>query len=269
MLIDKNYPAVSLTRQAKLLNVSRSSIYYQPVINRQDILTKEAIDRIYTAYPFLGSRKMKFALRDYDRIFIGRDHARRLMREMGLEAIYPHRQNPSEPHPEHKIYPYLLAGLKIFKPNQVWGSDITYIKILNSWAYLVAILDWFSRYVIAWTLAPTLEKEFVFQTYERAFKTAAPEYSNSDQGSQYTANELINLLESERIKISMDGRGRCMDNIFTERLWRTVKYENVYPMKYENFKEAESGLKKYFNFYNHERRHQGLNYKIPAEVYFG
>jgi len=268
-LIDKNNSAVSLTRQAKLLSISRSSIYYQPVINQQDILTMEAIDRIYTAYPFLGSRKMRWALRDYDRIFIGRDHARRLMREMGLEAIYPRPKNLSEPHPEHRIYPYLLAGLKIFKPNQVWGSDITYVKILNSWAYLVAILDWFSRYVIAWTLAPTLEKEFVFQTYERAFKTAAPEYSNSDQGSQYTANELINLLEGERIKISMDGRGRCMDNIFTERLWRTVKYENVYPMKYENFQEAEMGLKKYFNFYNNERRHQSLAYKIPAEVYFG
>lgn len=143
-VIDKNYSAVSLTRQAKLLSISRSSIYYQPVINQQDILTMEAIDRIYTAYPFLGSRKMRWALRDYDRIFIGRDHARRLMREMGL-AIYPRPKNLSEPHPEHRIYPYLLAGLKIFKPNQVWGSDITYVKILNSWAYLVAILDWFSR----------------------------------------------------------------------------------------------------------------------------
>jgi len=267
-LIDKNHSAISLTRQARLLNISRSSIYYQPVISEQDILIMEAIDRIYTAYPFLGSRKIRWALRDYDRIFIGRDHVRRLMREMGLEAIYPRRRNPSEPHPEHKIYPYLLTGLNISRPNQVWGSDITYVKILNSWAYLVAVLDWFSRYVVSWTLAPTLGKESVIQTYERALKTAIPEYANSDQGSQYTADELIEMLESEKIKISMDGRGRCMDNIFTERLWRTVKYENIYPMKYENFQEAENGLKKYFNFYNHERRHQGLNYKIPAEIYF-
>jgi len=268
MLIDRNNSDIALNRQAELLDISRSSVYYRPIISQEDILAKEAIDRIYTAYPFLGSRKMMFALRDYDQIFIGRDHARRLMREMGLEAIYPRSRSLSEPHPEHKIFPYLLSNLRIIKPNQVWGSDITYVKILNSWAYLVAILDWFSRYVVAWTLAPTLEKTFVIQAYEQAFKIAVPEYSNSDQGSQYTANELINLLESEKIKISMDGRGRCMDNIFTERLWRTVKYENVYPMKYENFKEAETGLKKYFSFYNHERRHQSLDYRIPAELYF-
>lgn len=267
-LIDRNNSSISLSRQSELLNMSRSSIYYQPIIDTEDILAMEAIDRVYTAYPFFGSRKMRFALVDYDNIFIGRDHVRRLMRRMGIEAIYPKKKGLSEPHPEHKIFPYLLANLNIAKPNQVWGSDITYVKVIGGWAYLIAILDWFSRYVVSWTLAPTLEKEFVIQTYERAFKTAIPEYSNSDQGSQFTANELINLLAGEKIKISMDGRGRCMDNIFTERLWRTVKYENVYPQRYENFKEAESGLKRYFDFYNNERRHQSLDYKIPAEVYF-
>lgn len=267
-LIDKNNPGISLTKQAALLDMSRSGIYYEPAIDLNDILAMEAIDQIYTDYPFLGSRKMRWALQDYDRIFIGRDHVRRLMREMGIEAIYPHRKGLSEPHPEHRMFPYLLSGLKIVRPNQVWGSDITYVKILGGWAYLVAILDWFSRYVVSWTLAPTLEKEFVVQTYEQAFKIAIPEYANSDQGSQYTANELIELLLGEKIKISMDGRGRCMDNIFTERLWRTVKYENVYPMRYENFKEAESGLQKYFCYYNNERRHQSLAYKTPAEIYF-
>lgn len=267
-LIDRNNFDLTVNRQTELLGISRSSAYYRPVVNMEDILTMEAIDRIYTAYPFFGSRKMKFALSDYDRIFIGRDHVRRLMRQMGIEAIYPRRKGLSEPHPEHKIFPYLLANLNIKKPNQVWGSDITYVKVIGGWAYLIAILDWFSRYVVSWTLAPALEKEFVVQTYKRALKTATPEYSNSDQGSQYTANELISLLSDEKVKISMDGRGRCMDNIFTERLWRTVKYENVYPQRYENFKEAEIGLKKYFDFYNNERRHQSLNYKIPAEVYF-
>lgn len=267
-LIDRNNSGISLSRQSELLNMSRSGIYYQPIIDTEDILAMEAIDRIYTAYPFFGSRKMKFALRDYDKIFIGRDHVRRLMRQMGIEAIYPQKKGLSEPHPEHKIFPYLLTNLNIRKPNQVWGSDITYVKVIGGWAYLIAILDWFSRYVVSWTLAPTLEKEFVIQTYERAFKTAIPEYSNSDQGSQFTADGLINLLMEEKIKISMDGRGRCMDNIFTERLWRTVKYENVYPQRYENFKEAESGLKRYFDFYNNERRHQSLDYKIPAEIYF-
>ena len=266
-LIDKNHPDITLGRQSELLGFSRSSLYYQPVIDPNEILIKEAIDRIYTDYPFLGSRKMRFALRDYDKIFIGRDQARRLMREMGIEAIYPEPKNLSEPHPQHQKFPYLLANLKIVRPNQVWGSDITYIKIVGGWAYLIAIMDWFSRYVVAWTLAPTLEKEFVFQTYERALKIAIPEYANSDQGSQYTAKELIDLLLSEEIKISMDGRGRCMDNIFTERLWRTVKYENVYPMKYESFQEAEDGLKRYFDFYNHERRHQALGYRRPAEIY--
>ena len=211
---------------------------------------------------------MRFALQDYDRIFIGRGHVCRLMRLMGIEAIYPRKRSLSEPHPEHKIFPYLLANLPIKRPNQVWGSDITYVKISGGWAYLAAILDWFSRYVVSWTLAPALGKEFVVQTYEQALTTARPEYSNTDQGSQYTTNELIELLAGEKIKISMDGRGRCMDNIFTERLWRTVKYENVYPMKYENFQEAETGLKRYFAFYNHERRHQSLDYRIPAEVYF-
>lgn len=267
-LIEKNHIDLSLVRQAELLGVSRASIYYQPIISAEDILIKEAIDRIYTAYPFLGSRKMRFALRDYDQLFIGRDHVRRLMHEMGIEAIYPRPKNLSESQPEHKKFPYLLANLNIIRPNQVWGSDITYVKIIGGWAYLIAILDWFSRYVIAWTLAPTLGKEFVIRTYERALKQATPEYSNSDQGSQYTADELIELLSGEKIKISMDGRGRCLDNIFTERLWRTVKYENVYPMKYENFKEAENGLTKYFSFYNNERRHQSLDYRIPAEVYF-
>lgn len=268
-LLDKNDFNITLSRQAELLGISRSSVYYQPVVDQEDLLAMEAIDRIYTTQPFLGSRKMRYALRDYDQIFIGRDHVRRLMRLMGLEAIYPKKRNLSEPHPEHRKFPYLLANLNICKPNQVWGSDITYIKILNGWAYLIAILDWFSRYVVSWTLSPTLEKEFVVRTYQKAFKTAIPEYSNSDQGSQYATGELIELLLGEGIRISMDGRGRCMDNIFTERLWRTVKYENIYPMRYENFQEAENGLNRYFTFYNNERRHQSLDYKTPREIYLG
>lgn len=189
------------------------------------------------------------------------------MKEMGIEAIYP-RQNTSIPDNRNRIYPYLLKNLKIDRPNQVWGTDITYVKLNQGFAYLVAIMDWHSRYVIAWEICNCLEIDFVLRNLEQALKTNIPEIYNSDQGSHFTSSQHTAILEEKEIKISMDGRGRCMDNIFTERLWRTVKYENIYIKSYNNIEEARQGLKEYFDFYNNHRFHSSLNDLTPAEVYF-
>lgn len=191
------------------------------------------------------------------------------MKEMGLNAIYP-RERPhlSDPNKQHKKFPYLLKGLPIIRPNQAWGTDITYIKLKKYFVYLVAILDWYSRYVVAWKLSPTLENDFCIQALEEVLTINTVDIHNSDQGVQYTSADYIAILERNKIEISMDGRGRCMDNIFTERLWRTVKYENVYLNEYFDIDEAEQGLSEYFEFYNEKRRHQSLVYKTPAQIYF-
>jgi len=187
---------------------------------------------------------------------------------MGIQAIYP-KPNLSKPDKQHKIYPYLLTGVKINRPNQVWGADISYIKINGSWAYLVAIMDWFSRFVVSWELSGSLEADFCIVALENGLQTAIPEIHNSDQGSQFTANEYLAVLESiPQIRISMDSRGRVFDNIFNERLWRTVKYEEVYLKEYYSLAEARESLRGYFKFYNNKRFHQSLGYKTPAKVYF-
>lgn len=260
---------LSLTKQAELLDISRGSIYYEPVIKEEDILIMNAIDKIYTKRPFYGSRRIRFDLRDYHSIYIGRKRTQRLMRTMGVEAIYPKQKNLSRADKEHYKYPYLLRNLAINRPNQVWGTDITYVRLENSWCYLVAFIDWHSRYVLSWQLSSTLESDFCIQALKQALKINVPEIANSDQGVQYTSKDYVDVLKKAEINISMDGRGRCMDNIFTERLWRTVKYENVYIHSYQTIEEARAGLKKYFNFYNNERRHQSLNDQRPTEVYFG
>lgn len=267
--MNKEHPDISLLRQSELLGISRSSIYYQPAVNPEDILIMNAIDEIFTSYPFYGHRRIKPELKEEYGINIGKKRIISLMKEMGLNAIYPRKKlNLSEPGNQHKKFPYLLKGMPIIRPNQVWGTDITYIKLKKCFAYLVAILDWHSRYVIAWKLSSTLENIFCIQALKEALKINIADIHNSDQGVQYTSIDYINVLEENSIRISMDGRGRCMDNIFTERLWRTVKYENVYLNDYANFNEADQGLREYFKFYNEKRRHQSLDYKTPAQIYF-
>jgi putative transposase len=268
-LTDKNNSEISLSRQTELLNVSRSSIYYNPIISEADLMAMNAIDKIYTKYPFYGHRRIKPELKDECGIEIGKKKIIALMKRMGLAAVYPQKKiSLSDPDKDHQKFPYLLRNVQILRPNHVWGTDITYIKLRDGFAYLSAILDWFSRYVISWKLSPTLENDFCIQTLEEALKINIPDIHNSDQGVQYTSLDYIKILQNEKIGISMDGRGRCMDNIFTERLWRSVKYENIYLNDYSNFNEAEAGLRDYFKFYNEKRHHQSLDYKTPADVYF-
>lgn len=227
-----------------------------------------AIDELYTKRPFYGSRRIKDGLADDYGIAICRERAQRLMRRLGLQAIYPKRRT-SLPAPGHQIYPYLLHNLPIMRPNQVWGTDITYVRLAQGFCYLTVILDWYSRYVVAWELSKTLEQEFCLTALRSALGRATAEIHNSDQGSQYTSLDYTGILDAHGVKISMDGRGRCMDNIFTERLWRTVKYEDIFIKQYRTIDEVRDGLTKYFPFYNEVRRHQGLQGKRPAEVYFG
>ena len=268
MCLDKELTTISLTRQCELWDISRASAYYQPMVNERDIILMGLIDKIYTDYPFYGSRRIRYELIQTNKIIVARDHVRRLLHIMGIEAIYPKaKPNTSQANEQHRKYPYLLKGLPIIRPNQVWGTDITYIKLEIGWCYLIAFIDWFSRYVISWELSPTLEIPFCLTALERALKTATPEISNSDQGSHFTSEQFIQPLLDQNIKISMDGRGRCMDNIFTERLWRTVKYENVFLKSYRTIGEANAGLTDYFQFYNTKRPHQSLDYRTPKTVY--
>jgi len=267
-LLDREDQYISLTRQCELLNISRASAYYQPVVNERDLLIMSHIDKIFTDYPFYGSRRIKHELQKAYEIIIARNHVQRLLRLMGIEAIYPKaKPNTSLANIQHQKYPYLLKGLPIVRPNQVWGTDITYVKLETGWAYLVAFIDWHSRYVVSWELSPTLEIGFCMTARDRALQIAIPEISNSDQGSHFTSEQFLAPLIAKHVQISMDGRGRCMDNIFTERLWRTVKYENIFLKSYRTFAEAQTGLTEYFIFYNHKRPHQSLEYRTPAELY--
>lgn len=268
-LIERGHDDLSLTRQAKLLNISRANLYYRPVIDHQDIMTMNALDTIYTDCPFYGSRRMQYELNARYQIHICREHIQRLMRLMGLEAIYPKQyKGLSDPDDQHKKYPYLLNGITASFPNHIWGTDITYVRLESGWAYLVALLDWFSRYVIAWQLSPNLEIEFCLENLTQGLLTGIPTIHNSDQGSHFTSPRYTDLLTQRNVQISMDGRGRCMDNIFTERLWRTVKYENVYLKSYHDVGEAQQGLTQYFQFYNTKRPHQSLGNMTPAQAYF-
>lgn len=255
-----------------MLGVSRSSLYYKPMgVSCEDKRIMDLIDEIYTAHPFYGNRRIKAELNFTHQIPIGRDHTRTLMKVLGLQAIYQKSgRDLSQPNKEHRIYPYLLRGVKILKPNQVWSTDITYIRLQNGWAYLIAVIDWYSRYVISWRLSNTLEMEFCLDCLSEALDKSKhkPDIFNNDQGSHFTSKKFTDILTNKNIQISMDGRGRCLDNIFVERLWRTVKQENIYLNSYENVFETKTGLNMYFPFYNNERRHQSLNYLPPAEVYF-
>ena len=249
--------------QADLLGISRTSLYYQPKpVDLETLTVMNSIDELYTKRPFYGSRKIAWDL-GYNRKRI-----QRLMREMGIEAIYqkPNLSKNTLPHP---IYPYLLQGVTANHPNHIWGTDITYIRMHQGFLYLTAYLDWFSRFVLSWRLSTTLEIEFVLEAAEDALdKYHSPEIENSDQGTHYTSNQHIELFTNRGTKVSMDSRGRAMDNIFTERLWRSVKYEEVYLKDYATVLEAQEQIGNYFDFYNYERKHQSLNYQTPAEIYF-
>jgi putative transposase len=259
---------LSLSAQAELLCVSRASLYYKPVLlSAAEVRLKHRIDELYTAYPFYGSRRITAQLQREGEI-INRKRVQHYMREMGIEGIAP-GPNLSKRNLQHRVYPYLLKEVVIERCNQVWGIDITYIRLLAGWLYLVAILDWHSRFVIAWELSDSLEMSFVLQTVGTTFEVAVPEIFNSDQGSHFTSEAYVGLLKAAGMRISMDAKGRALDNIFTERLWRTIKYEEVYLRDYGSPKAAQQGLQRYLNFYNHQRLHQALNYQTPAEIYFG
>lgn len=256
-----------ITAQAELLSLHRSGLYYNPVPpSKFEITTKHKIDQIYTLDPAYGSRRITVIL-NREGVAISRPTTQKYMREMGICAIYP-KANLSKRNHEHKIYPYLLNGVKAAYPNHVWGTDITYIRLKNGWLYLVAFMDWFSRYVIAWELDFSLEVDFVIETLARSLSMAKPSILNSDQGCQYTSSAYTEMLISNDVKISMDGKNRAIDNIFTERLWRSLKYEEVYPNDYGSPREARIRIGRYFERYNNYRPHQSLNYLTPAEVYF-
>ena len=226
-----------------------------------------AIDKQYLQTPFYGRRRMTIAMRD-EGFFVGQKKVRTAMQTMGLEAIYP-KPNLSKPDQAHKKYPYLMRDLKVAYPNQAWAADITYIPLLHGFGYLFAIIDWFSRYVIAWDLSNLLDAHFCIETLKKSLEVKRPEIFNTDQGVQFTCKEFTEHLECNGVKVSMDGKGRALDNVFVERLWRSVKYEEIYPKGYESMKEVRQGLKRYFKFYNEKRPHQSLGYSTPAEIYHG
>ncbi len=267
-LISREENELALSTQAELLGISRASLYYKPVgPGEWEVELKHRIDAIYTQWPFYGSRRITVQL-ERDGFGVNRRTVQVYMREMGLEAIYP-GPNLSKRNLAHKIFPYLLRGVEASYSNHVWGLDITYIRLKKSWLYLVAVLDWYSRYVVSWELSPTLEQPFVTAAVTRALNKAQPVIFNSDQGSHFTSPQYTDLVLAAGSKVSMDGRGRALDNIFTERLWRTIKYENVFLADYGNEEEARVGLNQYLDFYNNIRPHQSLSYQTPAQIYFG
>ena len=266
-LVEREQPSLPLQVQADLLSVSRASLYYQPKPpSEEEVALKRRIDEIYTEHPFLGSRKIARQMQG-EGIQICRNTVALYMQQMGLTAIYP-GPNLSKRNSDHAVYPYLLRNIKAERPNHIWGIDITYIRLSGGWMYLVAVLDWYSRYVVSWELDQTLEMPFVLTAVDRALEIATPEICNSDQGSHFTSPQYIERLLAKNVRISMDGKGRALDNIFTERLWRTVKYEEVYLNDYDSPRRARQGLNRYLHFYNEERLHQALNYRKPVQVYF-
>lgn len=252
---------LSISRQCELLGLPRSTAYYRPVgESAENLALMRRIDEQYLRTPFYGSRKLAVVLG------VNRKRVQRLLRLMGLEAIYPRRRT-TRPAAGHKIYPYLLRNVEVSRPDQVWSSDITYVPLQHGFLYLAAVLDWYSRHVLSWRLSNTLEGSFCLEALEEALSRATPEIFNSDQGSQFTAAAFTSRLETAGVAISMDGRGRAIDNVFVERLWRSVKYEEVYLKDYRDGWEAEASLAAYFRFYGHERVHQSLGYRTPAAVY--
>jgi putative transposase len=264
--VDREHSDLSVRRQCELLGLNRSGLYYEPVgESEENLRLMRLIDEQYTRAPFYGSRKMTRWLRT-EGYLVNRKRISRLMEVMGIEAVYP-KPKLSQPGEGHKIYPYLLRGITVGRVNQVWSTDITYIRMAQGFVYLVAVMDWFSRYVLSWSLSLTMEIDFCMEALRSALRRGRPEIFNSDQGSQFTSEKFTAELAAKEIAISMDGRGRCMDNIFIERLWRSLKYEEVYLKDYESVMEARTGIERYFRFYNQERIHQSLEYQTPAAIY--
>lgn len=269
-MVDRNDESYSITRQCKLLGVAKSGLYYEKrPMKASDKMILDRVDEIYTDCPFYGARKISKELKRRYGIKAGRKKVGSMMEVLGIQAICL-KKKLSRPNKAHAKYPYLLKGLEIKRVNQVWSTDITYIRLKHGYAYLVAVIDWYSRYVLSWKLSYSMDTSFCAAALNEALdKYGTPEYFNTDQGSQFTDKTFIGILEEKKtIKISMDGKGRALDNVFVERLWRSVKYEDVYLKKYETMFECEAGLKKYFEFYNNDRIHQSLEYKIPADIYF-
>ena len=265
-LVEPDHAEISVRRQCELLGVNRSGLYYQPLgESAENLKLMRLIDEEYTRRPFYGSRKMLRFLLEHGHP-VGRHRVRRLMGLLGLEAVYP-KPKLSQPGEGHKLYPYLLNGVAITRVDQVWSTDITYIRMAEGFVYLVAVMDWFSRFVLSWALSLTMEVDFCLEALERALRRGRPEIFNSDQGSQFTSDKFTAVLAQRGVAISMDGRGRCLDNIFIERLWRSLKYEEVYLRDYTRVPEARGGIGNWFRFYNHQRFHQSLNYRTPAAVF--
>jgi putative transposase len=264
--VDPSDRKLSVSRQCVLLGLCRSSYYYEPATeSAENLALMELIDREYTARPFQGSRRLTTWLQGEGH-GVNRKRVQRLMRRMGLEAVYP-KPRLSAPGAGHKVFPYLLRGVTIERVNQVWSTDITYIPMPSGFMYLTAVMDWHSRYVLSWQISNTLDVEFCLEALEEALSQGRPEVFNSDQGVQFTSELFVGRLLSAGVQVSMDGKGRCLDNVFVERLWRTVKYEEIYLWRYETVPALRSGLGSYFGYYNGERRHQSLDNRTPAEVY--
>jgi putative transposase len=266
-MVQPGLDGLSVRKQCELLHVGRAGLYYQPAeVSAEELVLMRRIDELYLKRPYFGSRRMTDELRagGHD---VNRKHVQRLMRVMGLEGMMP-GPHTSRPHPEHRVFPYLLRSLPVVRPDQVWATDITYIPLANGWAYLVVIMDWFSRAVLSWRLSNTMSTEFCIAALEEALdRLGPPEIFNSDQGAQFTDNEFIATLQARDVKISMDGKGRCLDNVFVERLWRSLKYEEVYLNAYADVREAYEGIRRWLRFYNLERRHQSLAGQTPMKVY--
>jgi len=267
-LVDRDDDSPSVRRQCELLGLARASLYLAPIgESAENLELMRLIDEQYLKTPFFGSRRMVLWLAKQGRA-VNRKRVRRLMKLMGIEAIYPQPKTSRRDH-EHRVYPYLLSGLRVERPNQVWASDITYIPMEHGFLYLVAVLDWYSRYVVSWRLSNTLDGTFCLDVLEEALLIGTPEIFNTDQGSQFTATSFTGRLGRAGIRVSMDGKGRALDNVFVERLWWSVKYEEIYLKSYGSVSEVEEGLSRYFTFYTRERPHSSLENRTPAEVYFG
>jgi putative transposase len=267
-VIEPAHPQISIVRQCDLVGLSRSSYYYSAEgETAENLYFMRLLDEQYTRTPFYGVRRMTVWLRQQG-YMVNPKRVARLLRTLGLEPLYP-KPRLSQPHPTHRIYPYLLRGVPITRVNQVWSTDITYIRLQGGFIYLVAVMDWFSRYVLSWALSITMDVTFCLEALEQALGVATPDIFNSDQGAQFTSLDFTDRLMAAGVRISMDGRGRALDNVFVERLWRTVKYEEVYLKDYGTPREALQGLARFFQVYNQQRPHQALGYQTPARVYFG
>ncbi len=268
-LIKPQSAQISIRRQCELIGLSPSSYYYKPcAADQEDLALMRQIDELYMRYPFYGSPRITEALRKSG-VVVNRKCVVRLMRLMGLVAVYP-KPRTSQPSQQHKVYPYLLRGLKIQRVNHVWSTDLTYIPLRGGWMYLMAVMDWYSRYVIAWDISNSMEAEFCCEVLRVSLDRGKPQIFNSDQGSQFTSPLFTSILEdTPDVAISMDGRGRALDNVFIERLWRSLKYEDIYIKDYTTVQELREGLQQYFLFYNTVRQHQALEYRTPLEVYQG